>query len=125
MIKLKMIKAEELMELGGDWDRRNRLKIYKGLLATISRDFAKASECFLSGIATFASHELCSYEVFIFYTVVTSIIALDRVSLKKQIIDSAEVHQVVASNPGLETFLHSFYGCDYKQVCLCVLLCLC
>ena len=75
----------------GDWDRRNRLKIYKGLLAAISRDFKKSSMNFLDGVSTFASSELCSYDVFVFYTVITSFIALERVDLKKKVIDSPEI----------------------------------
>ena len=32
-------KAKKLIDEGGDWDRRNRLKVYEGLYAVTIRDF--------------------------------------------------------------------------------------
>merc|ERR1719357_2170290 len=32
-------KAKQMLEEGGDWDRRNRLKVYEGLYAMSVRDF--------------------------------------------------------------------------------------
>ena len=41
LVKTNLEKASTLMEEGGDWDRRNRLKVYSGLYALAIRDFEK------------------------------------------------------------------------------------
>ena len=53
----------------GDWDRRNRLKVYEGLYAMSIRDFLKAANLFLDTISTFTSYELMDYDVFVKYAV--------------------------------------------------------
>jgi len=107
--------GEKLMEKGGDWERRNRLKVYRGLYAMMSRDFKTASENFLSAVATFTCTELCSYSTFIFYTIVTSITQLDRVSFKKNIIDSSQVRAVYSEIDALPEFVNSLYETRYRD----------
>lgn len=74
-----------LFEEGGDWERKNRLKVYEGLYCMSTRNFKKAANLFLDSISTFTTYELFPYDTFIFYTVLTSIISLDRVSLKQKV----------------------------------------
>lgn len=74
-----------LFEEGGDWERKNRLKVYEGLYCMSTRNFKKAANLFLDSISTFTTYELFTYDTFIFYTVLTSIISLDRVSLKQKV----------------------------------------
>lgn len=50
-----------------------------------TRNFKKAASLFLDSISTFTMYEILLYETFIFYTVLTSIITLDRVSLKQKV----------------------------------------
>jgi 26S proteasome regulatory subunit N7 len=47
-----------LIDEGGDWDRRNRLKVYRGMYCMSIRDFKKAAGLFLDTVATFTSYEL-------------------------------------------------------------------
>lgn len=54
-----------------------------------------------------------SYETLIFYSVVTSVITLDRVNLKKKVVDAPEILTVIDSIPNLTSFLNSLYGCQY------------
>ena len=75
-----------LIEEGGDWDRRNRLKVYKGYYSLIVRDFKTAACNFLESISTFTSYELMSYKKFVEYTVLLSIISLKRAELGKKVI---------------------------------------
>lgn len=89
--------SAKLLTLGGDWDRRNRLRVYAGLFSMCSRDFAKASLEFLSGVATFTAEELFGYDRFVMYTMLTSVVALDRVQLKDKIISSPEIIAVLDS----------------------------
>ena len=54
-----------------------------------------------------------SYETLIFYSVVTSVITLDRVDLKKRVVDAPEILTVIDSIPNLTPFLNSLYNCHY------------
>lgn len=107
--------AKKLNDLGGDWDRRNRLKIYEALCFLMLRDFRQASSLFLDCIATFTCVELCSYTQFMFYAVVTSIISLSRTDLRKKMINNPQVIAVLRDSPVLHRFLHSFYKCEFAE----------
>lgn len=74
-----------LIEEGGDWDRRNRLKVYQGLYCVAIRDFKQAAELFLDTVSTFTSYELMDYKTFVTYTVYVSMIALDRPDLREKV----------------------------------------
>ena len=74
-----------MIEEGGDWDRKNRLKVYEAFFAMSLRQFQKAAELFLDTISTFISYELFDYDTFIFYTVITSIVSLPRPRLKSRV----------------------------------------
>lgn len=54
-----------------------------------------------------------SYEMLIFYSVVTSVITLERVDLKKRVVDAPEILTVIDSIPNLTSFLNSLYMCQY------------
>eukprot|EP01018_Ginkgo_biloba_P022813 Gb_07144 [translate_table: standard] len=108
-------KAKNLFEEGGDWERKNRLKVYEGLYCMSTRNFKKAAQLFLDSISTFTTYELFPYDTFIFYTVLTSIISLDRVSLKQKVVDAPEILTVISKIPHLSEFLNSLYGCQYKS----------
>lgn len=81
-----------LLEEGGDWDRRNRLKVYRGLYALAIRDFKTTATSFLDTISTFTSYELMDYKQFVTYTVVASMISLERVDLKNKVIKLDEIN---------------------------------
>ena len=74
-----------LIEEGGDWDRRNRLKVYQGIYFLSIRDFKSAANNFLDSISTFTSYELMDYKTFVTYTVLASMIALERVDLRTKV----------------------------------------
>ena len=67
-----------------------------------------------------------SYETLIFYSVVTSVITLDRVDLKKKVVDAPEILTVIDSIPNLTSFLNSLYMCQYGAFFkVCASCCLC
>ncbi|TIC37277.1 PCI-domain-containing protein [Wallemia mellicola] len=105
--------AKTLVEQGGDWDRRNRLKVYIGLHAASIRDFKLASTQFLSTLSTFTSTELINYDQFVIYTVIVSVFALDRVDLKTKVINAPEVVALMHTKPLIRNFANSLYDCDY------------
>ena len=77
--------SHRLIEEGGDWDRRNRLKTYEGLYCMSVRDFKKAATCFFDTMATFTSTELMDYRSFVKYAVFCCLVAQDRGEIKKQV----------------------------------------
>mmetsp|Transcript_83183 Transcript_83183/g.231492 ORF Transcript_83183/g.231492 Transcript_83183/m.231492 type:complete len:410 (-) Transcript_83183:93-1322(-) len=115
IVKERVTKCHELIERGGDWDRRNRLKVYEGTYAMANRDFKKASELFLSSVATFNSYEMYTYKQFVWYTVLTSLKALDRVELKRKVVDSSEILSVILELPHVPEFLNAFYEGRYAD----------
>ncbi|XP_023519947.1 26S proteasome non-ATPase regulatory subunit 6 homolog [Cucurbita pepo subsp. pepo] len=115
LISKSIDKAKSLFEEGGDWERKNRLKVYEGLYCLSTRNFKKAANLFLDSISTFTTYELFPYDTFIFYTVLTSIISLDRVSLKQKVVDAPEILTVIGKVPYLSDFLNSLYDCQYKS----------
>ena len=54
-VKQQLDKAKKLCDEGGDWERKNRLKVYEALFSMVSRDFKKAAELFLDSTATFGA----------------------------------------------------------------------
>jgi 26S proteasome regulatory complex component, contains PCI domain len=74
-----------LIEAGGDWDRRNRLKVYSGLHLLSTRQFKRGGELFIDALSTFTASELLSYHDFVALTVIANTLSLKRVELKKKV----------------------------------------
>ena len=99
-----LTKAAKVIEKGGDWDRRNRLKAYQAMSYLCSRDLKSASSLLVEGIATFSCMELCEYSEFIMYAIVTNLLYLKRTEVKKSIIDGSEILQVAKDIPVVVSF---------------------
>ena len=78
-----------LIDEGGDWDRRNRLKVYNGLHLISIRQFKRGGELFSDALSTFTATELLPYNDFVALTVIANALALSRVDLKKKVCRSA------------------------------------
>jgi len=115
LITRNLEKAQELIESGGDWDRKNRLKVYNGLYQMSIRNFAKAAELFLDTVATFTSYELMSYQTFVTYTVYCSMIALARPKLREKVVKGSEILEVLHSLPEVYEFLMALTNCQYAS----------
>ena len=115
LIAANIDKAKELIEEGGDWDRRNRLRVYQGFYCITIRDFNQASSLFLDTISTFTCYELCDYKTFVAYTVICAMIALPRVELRKNVIKGSEILEVLHGNQELREYLFSLYDCNYGK----------
>ena len=61
LVATRLGKARQLLETGGDWEGKNRLRAYEGLHCVAVRDFSKAAGLLLDTVATFVAHELCTY----------------------------------------------------------------
>ncbi|KAJ1974643.1 proteasome regulatory particle subunit [Dimargaris xerosporica] len=115
LINRNFEKAKSLIEEGGDWDRRNRLKSYEAIYLMSIRDFKGASSLFLDSLSTFASNELMDYVDYVKLAVLVGMISLDRVDLKKKLIDASEVLEVLGQAPHVDEFLQSLYDCRYAK----------
>lgn len=124
-----------LVEEGGDWDRRNRLKVYRAVYAMQIRDFKTAAVNFFDAISTFTSTELMDYRTFVKYAAICCMVALPRSDLKSkvsvclsvchagglctgpcpQVIQGASVLEVLHGYPELSQFVHSLYHCQYDR----------
>lgn len=108
-------RAKELVEKGGDWERRNRLKVYEATYLVARRDIKGAAALFLDSLQTFSATELFDYKKFVFYTVITSLVSVDRPTLKEKVADAPEILTVVLENESLNAFLSSLIDCNYKN----------
>ena len=106
-------KCSKVLQEGGDWEKRNRLKVYEGLYHLLVRNFKEAGKLFLEALMTFTNYELFDYKTFVFYTCITNIITVDRVTLKSRIIDNSDVLSCIREIPNLQAFLESFYNGQY------------
>lgn len=115
LISRNIEKAKTLIEEGGDWDRRNRLKTYEALYAISVRDFKKAATCFFETMATFTSTELMDYRTFVKYAIFSCLLALERSDVKSKIINGTDLLEVLHDFPELKRHVHSLYYCHYDQ----------
>lgn len=113
-LKSSIDEAKRLNEIGGDWDRRNRLKVYEAHACLAAHDLKGAAKLLLDCVATFTCTELCTYTQFMFYTVITNIIALDRNDLRKKIVNDPHVLTEIRSLPNAKSLVNGIYQCDYK-----------
>jgi 26S proteasome regulatory subunit N7 len=84
---------------GGDWDRRNRLKVYRALSKLLARDIKGAAGLLIDCIATFSCNEICSYKSFIVYAVLSNLLHLPRPQLKEKVIDGPEILSMAVEIP--------------------------
>jgi len=113
LIGRNLEKAKSMVEQGTDWDRRNRLKVYEALHHLSIRHFAQSANLFLETLSTYTAAELIDYQTYICYTVLMSLVALDRVTLKQKVLDAPEVLAVINNLPDLGPLMTSLYDCNY------------
>lgn len=96
-VKRQVERAHILVESGGDWDRRNRLKAYKGLHLLTVRSYNLAAPLLLDSLSTFTSYELCSYSSLIVYSVLAGTLSLKRTDFKAKVVDAPEIKAILGS----------------------------
>ena len=95
MVKKNVDRAKALVESGGDWDRRNRLKAYQGLHLLTIRSYNLAAPLLLDSLSTFTSYELCSYSSLVVYSVLAGSVSLKRVDFKSKVVDAPEIRAIL------------------------------
>lgn len=96
-VKKAIERADALIEGGGDWDRRNRLKAYKGLHLLTIRSYNLAAPLLLDSLSTFTSYELCSYSSLVIYSVLAGSLSLKRVDFKDKVVDAPEIRAILGT----------------------------
>src|SRR5690606_5056081 len=88
-------RAKTLVETGGDWDRRNRLKAYEGVYLLTVRNYDAAAPLLLDSLSTFTSYELCTYSSLVVYSVLAGSVSLKRVDFKSKVVDAPEIKAIL------------------------------
>lgn len=116
LIRKNIIKAKGLVEKSEDFERRNKFRIYKAIFLVMTRNFQEAAKLFLDSAATFSAFSLFNYERFVFYTVLASMMTLDRVSIKNTIKKSTDILAILRnSSTNIGNLFFSLCNCDYRQ----------
>ncbi|KAI5255282.1 PCI-domain-containing protein [Aureobasidium subglaciale] len=102
LVKKSVDRCSALVESGGDWDRRNRLKAYQGLHFITIRSHAAAAPLLLDSLSTFTATELCSYSNLVVYAVLAGSVALPRRDYKSRVVDAPEIRAIVGSEDSNE-----------------------
>ncbi|KAK3995791.1 26S proteasome subunit RPN7-domain-containing protein [Cladorrhinum sp. PSN332] len=95
LVKKHVTRAKALVEGGGDWDRRNRLKAYEGLYLLTVRSYNLAAPLLLDSLSTFTSYELCTYSNLVIYSVLAGSVSLKRVDFKSKVVDAPEIKAIL------------------------------
>lgn len=103
LVQKQIERARELVETGGDWDRRNRLKAYEGLHQLTVRSYKDAAPLLLDSLSTFTSYELCTYSNLVVYSVLAGSVSLKRVDFKSKVVDAPEIKAILGD--GEDKFL--------------------
>ncbi|KAK1442611.1 26S protesome subunit 6 [Babesia gibsoni] len=110
--------AKKDIENRGDWEMRNRLHIYEALQLIICRKFKAAAELMLSSLSTFTATELITLDELVLYSIVLSLITMDRKTILTKVLESPEVNQVATEGSVLHHLIHDFYHCNYRNFML-------
>ena len=95
LVKKHTERAKALVDTGGDWDRRNRLKAYEGVHLLTVRSHNLAAPLLLDSLSTFTSYELCSYSSLVVYSVLAGSVSLKRVDFKSKVVDAPEIKAIL------------------------------
>lgn len=106
--------TSDLIEKGGDWDRRNRQKVYEGLYYVMfKRDYMKASTPLVDSIGTFAVTSLMSFERFVFIASTIGILCFERNKVKKLILENPDVIGASVDRRSVLEMGNALYKSDY------------
>lgn len=97
LVKKNVDRASMLVESGGDWDRRNRLKAYQGIHMITIRAYNVAAPLLLDSLSTFTSTELCPYSSLVVYATLAGSVSLPRRDFKSKVVDAPEIRAVFGS----------------------------
>ena len=109
-------KCKNLNQDDGDWEKKNKLNIYEGIIEILRRNLRQAAFLFIGSINTFNATEIISFETLVCYSSILGLITLGRKEFKEKIINSSEVLGVYLDNTSMSDFVESIYYGKYSQV---------
>ncbi|KAJ1609344.1 60S ribosomal protein L37 [Cryptosporidium canis] len=117
IVSMFIKKTENALKITSDWERKNRFKVYHAMFHLLTRNFSAASELFLDSLTTFTAVELISFDRLIFYTVISSIISINRTTIKSRLLSSPDILKIALQpeNKFLLEFVESFYNGSYRM----------
>ncbi|KAK3067422.1 proteasome regulatory particle subunit [Teratosphaeriaceae sp. CCFEE 6253] len=98
LARTNISRASTLVESGGDWDRRNRLKAYQGLHLLTIRAQNLAAPLLLDSLSTFTSSELCPYSSLVVYATLAGAVSLPRRDFKSRVVDAPEIRAIFGAD---------------------------
>lgn len=107
--------CKKLNEEGGDWEKKNKLLVYEGLLFVIQKDLTSAAHTFLSCINTFNAPEVLSFEKLVNYASLLGSLTLPRKEISEKIINNSEMLSVLYEDKVMSDFVFSLYQSKYKE----------
>jgi len=116
LAKKEIDRAKAELSKGGDWERRNKLQVYEGIYLMNSRSWKDAATLFLKVMPTFTAVELVEFKDFVFYTVILTMVSLDRPTIREKLVSSPEVLSSIQETPHLQEFLEAYFYCRYKSM---------
>jgi len=103
-----------LNDEGGDWEKKNKLHVYEGILMIIKRDLTAAANLFLSSVNTFNAPEIISFETLVRYAAVLGMVSLSRKEVKERLIGNSEVISVLNEDRLLNDFVFTIFDSNYQ-----------
>lgn len=107
--------CKKLNEEGGDWEKKNKLLVYEGIVQIIKKDLSGAANTFLSCVNTFNAPEILPYETLVAYGVLLGTLTLPRKDVSEKIVGNSEVLAVLFENKTLYDFVFSLYQSKYSK----------
>jgi len=119
IIEESAVEAMDACERGCDWDRRNRFKVYNGLLCLMRGKFDEAGIMLSDSLPSYDADEAMDYWRAVRYVIFCGALTFERPDLLKRILQNADV---VGNNEeeGMR-IIRSLHECHYsnfmKELC--------
>lgn len=113
--KKYLLICKELLGEDGDWENKNKLAVYEGIMMIVERNFKRGAELFLGCVNTFNAPEIISFDELVYYGCTLGLLTLQRKDVKKKIIANPEINSVLREDKTLYNFVYSFYKSDYEN----------
>lgn len=113
LIESSLERCKILIEEGGDWDRRNKMKIYEACHAMLKRDFQSCATLLTSSLATFTYAGMLTLKEVAKYCVISTLFKFNRKDLKDKVLNAPEVIEMLNELPTYQQLLVNFYNCQY------------
>lgn len=104
-----------LISDNGDWDQRNRLKIYEALFYLIDSKPMKAAPLLIDCLPVFTSYDVLDYDKYVFYTIICGLLSLERREFYKDIVTCPDVLCSTSQHELSNKLMRSFYDCKYDE----------